>query len=431
MGAYAVLYLGWSTNYTMYKIDQHIEGQFAYFCDHHGSQRYGLCILDCLTALNAGVNRLGWFKNDVAKPRGLDMHWIIPNKVIAMRDPREKISEHSGEIDKKYIQELRRQSINVIVRFNKLDFEENAKKGIPYDQSDVELEGFYHDDIPFKDCGIPTDTQVSQFLELISDPEVKAAVHCHAGLGRTGTMIACYLMSNHGFTSRQAVAWLNMSRRGSVMGKQHQFLDSFFERICEPKPLAETNQATKYQQQSIRDVHSHGNYFQGQNNQQANNQQQQTNNQQQQANNRKHEPGNKHIRQEQEESTSRLLTPQRQRYTPPSSNQLKLRVASHSEIKELRCLLSETLPEQKEMDNNTEHNNPNTQQNTKLQLRPLSSIFADHDTNNDKSIHVTNDIELSVIDIIGKLQKCISNIFKKYNEGTGSHSSYKTHAISL
>lgn len=44
------------------------------------------------------------------------------------------------------------------------------------------------------------------------------------GLGRTGTLIAAYLMEHYKATARQAVAWLRICRPGSIMGPQQPFL---------------------------------------------------------------------------------------------------------------------------------------------------------------------------------------------------------------
>lgn len=50
------------------------------------------------------------------------------------------------------------------------------------------------------------------------------AVHCKAGLGRTGTHIAAYLMHKHRFSAREAIAWCRICRPGSIVGAQQHFL---------------------------------------------------------------------------------------------------------------------------------------------------------------------------------------------------------------
>lgn len=50
------------------------------------------------------------------------------------------------------------------------------------------------------------------------------AVHCKAGLGRTGTNIAAFLMKNYRFTAAEAIAWCRICRPGSIVGPQQQFL---------------------------------------------------------------------------------------------------------------------------------------------------------------------------------------------------------------
>lgn len=45
-----------------------------------------------------------------------------------------------------------------------------------------------------------------------------------AGLGRTGTLIGCYLMKHYRMTAAESIAWLRICRPGSVIGPQQQFL---------------------------------------------------------------------------------------------------------------------------------------------------------------------------------------------------------------
>jgi cell division cycle 14 len=84
--------------------------------------------------------------------------------------------------------------------------------------------GFNHYDLFFTDCSTPSDAIVDMFLRIAEEQEGALAVHCLAGLGRTGTLIAMYMMKHMYFTANECIAWLRIMRPGSIIGPQQQYL---------------------------------------------------------------------------------------------------------------------------------------------------------------------------------------------------------------
>ena len=46
-----------------------------------------------------------------------------------------------------------------------------------------------------------------------------------AGLGRTGTLIACYMMKHFRMTAHETIAWLRICRPGCVIGHQQTWVE--------------------------------------------------------------------------------------------------------------------------------------------------------------------------------------------------------------
>lgn len=87
--------------------------------------------------------------------------------------------------------------------------------------------GIQHLDMIFEDGTCPQLPIVRKFIKLAHDQISKRkaiAVHCKAGLGRTGCLIGAYLIYRHGFTANEVIAYMRFMRPGMVVGPQQHWL---------------------------------------------------------------------------------------------------------------------------------------------------------------------------------------------------------------
>ena len=50
---------------------------------------------------------------------------------------------------------------------------------------------------------------------------------CVAGLGRTGTLIGCYLMKHYEMSAAETIAWIRIARPGSILGPQQHYMEQY------------------------------------------------------------------------------------------------------------------------------------------------------------------------------------------------------------
>ncbi|KAF2005546.1 tyrosine-protein phosphatase CDC14 [Amniculicola lignicola CBS 123094] len=88
--------------------------------------------------------------------------------------------------------------------------------------------GIQHLDMIFDDGTCPPLSLVRKFInlahEMITVRKRGIAVHCKAGLGRTGCLIGAYLIYKHGFTANEIIAYMRFMRPGMVVGPQQHWL---------------------------------------------------------------------------------------------------------------------------------------------------------------------------------------------------------------
>ena len=188
---------------------------------------YPLLLLDCLKGLSKSV-QLGWFDMNTfdAKlyayydnPLNGDMHRICP-KFVAFKGPLAEDSpqRESGEVafsPEHYAPPLLDLGVTCVVRLNEAD---------TYDAAAFTRAGIAHHDLFFPDCTTPPDDVVERFLDICDGAAGAVAVHCRAGLGRTGTLIGVWMMKHAGFGADEAIGWLRIVRPGSVIGRQQAYL---------------------------------------------------------------------------------------------------------------------------------------------------------------------------------------------------------------
>lgn len=164
--------------------------------------------------------KLGWFNIKTFNLRDYefyervengDLNWIIPGKFIAFSGPSDSARDPEGYrmfTPDDYVPIFRQFGVNLVVRLNKKVYDE--KRFTKY--------GVKHLDLYFLDGSTPPDNIIDKFLEVAESQKGAIAIHCKAGLGRTGSLIALYAMKHYHFPAAAFIGWIRIARPGSILG---------------------------------------------------------------------------------------------------------------------------------------------------------------------------------------------------------------------
>ena len=131
------------------------------------------------------------------KPSGFA--WVVPDLLAAMGRPWETRTT---------LEFLKDEGIDTVISLTEA----------PLHHALMEEFGVEYHHLPVEDFAAPTARQIAKFVDIVEKARRaggKCVVHCLAGKGRTGTMLACYLVLR-GKSAHAAIDEVRRLRPGSI-----------------------------------------------------------------------------------------------------------------------------------------------------------------------------------------------------------------------
>ncbi len=154
-------------------------------------------------------------------------YWIIESEIAGMAMPTasmaylylEDADSAAAEEMRREIKELQEHGIGAVVTLT-----ENSLYWEAFKNADM---NYLH--IPVPDMTAPTPTQIRTFIQFAQENIAQGrpvVVHCLGGMGRTGTMLACYLVTK-GIPPRAAIRRVRQQKPGAI--ENHWQEEAIFE----------------------------------------------------------------------------------------------------------------------------------------------------------------------------------------------------------
>jgi len=149
----------------------------------------------------------------------LNFSWLIQNKLAGSRGPRSRSD----------LIALKQQGLGALVRL----VEPYEAWVTSKEVSEVGLED-YNEPVP--DFNAPTQEQIDKIITYIDihlENGIPVGVSCNAGIGRSGVILACYLV-HKGLTPKEALELVRKKRgRGPEVPQQIEAIEEYWVRIKE------------------------------------------------------------------------------------------------------------------------------------------------------------------------------------------------------
>jgi len=130
--------------------------------------------------------------------------WLDPGRIAGMADPS---GEGAGEVEQR-LKALNGLGVGAVVSLTEVGLPEEAVRHV----------GLVYLHLPMPDMEAPSQESIRRFVRFVEECNARGigvAVHCGAGLGRTGTMLAAYLVSRR-HSAEDSIDRVRQIRPGSI-----------------------------------------------------------------------------------------------------------------------------------------------------------------------------------------------------------------------